>query len=171
MKILVTGPPGCGKTTLVKNVIASSKKKVGGIITEEIRCGGVRVGFKLIDLSTNSEGILSHVEQKKGPRVGKYRVNLPDLDDIGIKAIENAIEEGEVIVIDEIGPMELHSEKFIKTVEKAFDSGKDIIATIHFKSKHPFIEDLKKKSDVLYILNENNRNTIRKEIVRYLNED
>lgn len=164
MKVLITGLPGCGKTTLCRKIIQALKdKNICGILSEEIREGGERKGFKIIDIKTGAEGILAHVAQKEGPRVGKYRVNLGDVD-----KFSGAMEEGcDLIVIDEVGPMELHSEKFIRVVEVAFESGRSVIATIHYKSRHPLVEELKRRKDVIiYEINEANRNKVLEEILR-----
>lgn len=170
-KILITGPPGCGKTTLCTGVIDSIKRvyDVGGILSTEIREGRSRKGFKIIDVLTEEEGILAHVNQKTGPRIGKYRVNLHDLNEVGVGAISNAVEECDVVVIDEIGPMELKSDRFIEVVNDAFESEKCIIATIHFASKHPAVEDIKKREDAaIYRIDENNRDEVLNTIVELL---
>ncbi len=170
-KILITGPPGCGKTTLCTRAIDSIKGvcEVGGILSTEIREGRSRKGFKIIDILTKEEGILAHVNQRVGPRIGKYRVNLNDLDEVGVNAISSAVEKCDVVVIDEIGPMELCSEKFVDAVNNAFDSDKKIIATIHFRSKHPVIESIKKREDVAtYRIDENNRDEMLKTILDLL---
>ncbi len=170
-EILITGPPGCGKTTLCARAIDSIKgvRKVGGILSTEMREGASRVGFKIIDISTKGEGILAHVNQKTGPLVGKYRVNLEDLDGVGVNAIGSAVEKCDVVVIDEIGPMELCSDRFIEAVNNAFDSEKSVLATIHFRSKHPVIESLKAREDVaIYRIDENNRGEVLKTVVGLL---
>jgi nucleoside-triphosphatase len=150
-------------------VIRTVDRKFGGMFSAEIREGGIRRGFKIVDIATGKEGILAHVNQKTGPRLGKYRINLPGLEEIGVKAIESALAKCDITVIDEIGPMELKSEKFIKTVRKAFESERNIIATIHYKSRHSLVEEIKTRKDVIvYEINENNRDSVRKEIVERL---
>jgi nucleoside-triphosphatase len=170
-KILITGLPGCRKTTLCNRVIDSIKGvcKVGGILSTEIREGGSRKGFKIADILAEEEGILAHINQKTGPGVRKYRVNLNDLDKVGVNAISDAVENCDVVVIDEIGPMELCSNRFIEIVNDAFDSDKCIIATIHFRSKHPVVENLKRREGVaIYRLDENNRDEMLNMIVELL---
>lgn len=164
MKLLITGLPGCGKTTLCKKIIQAIKdKKICGILSEEIREGGERKGFKIIDLKTGAEGILAHVSQKEGPRVSKYRINLGDID----KFVSAIKDDCDLTVIDEIGPMELRSEKFIRVVEVAFESDRSVIATIHYKSKHPLVEELKRRKDVIiYEINQANRDKVLEEILR-----
>ncbi|NOZ76736.1 MAG: NTPase [Euryarchaeota archaeon] len=160
MKVLITGKPGCGKTTLCEKVVDAIKaagRPVGGMVSKEMREGRGRVGFKVIDVATGREGILAHTEGK-GPRLGKYRVNLHDLEDVGVGAMERAIDEGIFLVIDEIGPMELCSRRFIEIVERAFEADLDILATIHYRSRHPLVERLKgERENELMVMDEGNR--------------
>ena len=148
--LLLTGVPGVGKTTvLIKTVDALRAKgySVGGMISREAREGNVRVGFKIIDLTNSKHGWLAHVNQKTGPQVGKYHVNLEDLNAIGAEAIAKAVEKSDVIAIDEIGPMELFSQKFKQAVKQALESQKLILAIAHFKAKDPLITQAKQRQD------------------------
>jgi len=88
--LLITGSPGSGKTTVLLNAIEALKVRgysVGGMISREVRTCGTRVGFEILDLSNGRRGWLAHVNQKQGPRVGRYHVNLDDLNNIGARAI------------------------------------------------------------------------------------
>ncbi|PLV58659.1 NTPase [Thermotoga sp. KOL6] len=162
MIILITGRPGVGKTTLIKK-LARLLQNAGGFYTEEIREAGKRVGFKILTLD-GKEGLLARVGFPSVFRVGKYGVNLRDLEKIGVKALEKAIAEKDIVIIDEIGKMELFSDKFRQVVEKAFDSGKDVIATIK-KSKDNFLDKLKnKKGVIIFEMNEKNRDRLFDEI-------
>lgn len=69
--VFLTGEPGCGKTTAIKRTceILQMKMKIGGVVSGEIREGGVRVGFSLEDIMTHEKGILAHINQGEGPRV------------------------------------------------------------------------------------------------------
>jgi len=71
-----------------------------------------------------------------GPKVGRHRVHLADLEVVGARAIERAVREAELVVIDEVGPMELLSEEFVEAVEAALDSDKPILAVVHMRSEH-----------------------------------
>jgi nucleoside-triphosphatase len=112
---------------------------VGGIISGEIRRDAVRIGFSLEDLMTHQKGILARVDQREGPRVGKYRVNLLDIERVGVMAIRRAIAEADIVIVDELGPMELHSIPFIMAVEAAEASSKNLLATIHKRASHQII--------------------------------
>jgi len=142
--ILLTGPPRIGKTTLIMRVIEKIKnREVGGFYTEEIREKGIRKGFKILTLDGN-EGILSHVNYKGRFRVGKYSVNLIDLEEIGVKSILDSLEK-DIIVIDEVGKMELFSEKFKAVVLRAMDTGK-VLGTIKL-GRDEFTERIRMRKD------------------------
>ena len=148
--ILLTGLPGVGKTTVLIRVVEGLRANgitVGGIISNEVRENGIRMGFEISDLTNGKRGWLARVNQKSGPRFGRYRVSLEGLDKIGVEAIDRAIEKCEVIAIDEIGPMELYSYKFKLSAERALESKKFVLAVIHSKSKDPLIAMAKQRSD------------------------
>ncbi len=148
--LLITGSPAVGKTTVLMktvNVLKQRGYRVGGMISREVREGGTRVGFEILDLNNQKRGWLAHVNKKSGPRVGKYRVNLADLDDIGAGAIIYAVENCDVVAIDEVGPMELFSEKFRDAVRRALESPKLVMAVVHWKAQDRLINDAKKTKD------------------------
>ena len=137
-------------------------------MTEEIRKRGKRVGFKLENLETGEEGLLSHVNKCSGPRVGKYHVCIDQLDLFAPRAIESDIDDKELLVIDEIGPMELKSVKFLKSVEKSMEKDVDLLFTIHRKSDHPLLRKIRKEFKLLEITTDN-RNDIYNEIASVFN--
>jgi nucleoside-triphosphatase len=146
---LLTGSPGTGKTTVIRQAIAGSKVKAGGFYTEEIRSGGTRQGFRIITLD-GRDAILAHVDSHSRYRVSKYGVDVQNLDNVGVAAIIRAIDESDLIVIDEIGKMELFSPRFREAVLKAIDSGKKVLGTIML-SPHPFADDIKRHPEVKVI--------------------
>jgi len=148
--LFVTGQPGVGKTTVLLRVVDSLKAKgydVRGMISREVREQGTRVGFEIKDLYTGQKGWLSHVRQSSGPQVGKYRVNLEDLKNIGVNSILNATKNADVIVVDEIGPMELFSQDFKDAILQAVNSTKPVLGTIHFKAQNPLVNAIKARND------------------------
>ena len=148
--LLLTGNPGVGKTTVLMKVVKALKERgirVGGMISREVREGETRVGFEILDLSSGRRGWLAHVNQKNGPQVGKYRVNIGDLIAIGAQAILDAVENCDVIAIDEIGTMELFSGKFKEAVRKALGSRKLVVAIVHWKAQDALINEAKKRED------------------------
>ncbi len=168
MKIGVTGHPGVGKTTLVLRVMERVPLKCGGMITKEIRKIGRRVGFSVHDVLTGKEGVLAHIHLERGPRLGRYRINLRDLDEIGAAAIERALAECDLIVVDEVGPMELHSERFIRAVERALESDKHLLVTVHRASNHHLAYRIRHEVDHFFRLTATKRDRITEEIVGLL---
>ncbi len=162
MRIAVTGRPGIGKTTLCLKVYERlrGKKSVSGFITLEVREGGKRIGFKLHDLNSGEELWLAKVGEGF-PRVGKYVVFLSSID-VFAEKIEGY--DSDLIVIDEIGPMELKSERFVSAVDVLLECDKDLLVTVHYRSRHPLVERIKREF-LLYVLDEKNRDWVADKIV------
>jgi nucleoside-triphosphatase len=162
--LLLTGTPGVGKTTVLTKTVNALKEKdycVGGMISREVRENGVRVGFELLDLNSGKSGWLAHVNQKSGPHVGKYRVTMEDLNFIGAKAIEDAVEKCAIIAIDEIGPMELFSEKFKEATRKALEGNKPVVAVVHWKAHDKLINEAKSRHDSeIFTVTQQNRDKL-----------
>jgi len=161
--ILLTGPPGVGKTTLIMRVIEKIKnREIGGFYTEEIREKGVRTGFKILTLDGN-EGILSHVNYKGRFRVGRFRVNIDDLENIAVKSILDSLGK-DTIIIDEVGRMELVSEKFRDAVMRALDTGR-VLGTIRL-GRDEFTEKIRMRGDTeIIVVTFQNRDSLVSELV------
>jgi nucleoside-triphosphatase len=126
---LLTGRPGTGKTSLVKQAMAESDVNAGGFYTEEIRSQGIRVGFKLVTLD-GREAVLSHIDFDKRFRIGKYGVDINTLNEVGVSTIIKAAGHCDLVVVDEIGRMELLSEDFRNAVRDIICNGKRTLGTI-----------------------------------------
>lgn len=144
---------------------------VGGMISREVREGGARIGFEILDLSTNKRGWLAHVNLKVGPQVGKYRVNLEDLNNVGVEAILKAVKECDVVAVDEVGPMELFSEKFKQAVGLAVESTKLLIGVVHWKAKDKLIEAIKSREDAeMFTVTYENRSKLHRSVLEKAEE-
>jgi nucleoside-triphosphatase len=168
--LLLTSSPGVGKTTVLIKTVDSIKVKgisAGGMISREVRENNVRVGFEIIDLTNNRHGWLAHINQRTGPQVGKYHVNLEDLDNIGAKAISEAVEKCGVVAIDEIGPMELFSQKFKQAVKQALESKKIVLAVVHAKARDQLINEVKRRDDAeIFTVTLANRDSLPEELMK-----
>ena len=122
-------------------VIENIKERAGGFITREIREGGVRKGFKIVTLD-GDEALLAHVDISSPLRVGKYGVDKKAMEEKAVPSILKAMEEKDIIVIDEIGKMELFSESFKEALKKVLFSQKPVLGTITQKSL-PFSDYVK----------------------------
>ena len=139
--ILLTGRPGVGKTTIIRDIAEQLGDVAGGFYTAEVRESGRRRGFRIVTLDGN-EGILSHVDIEGPPRVGKYGVNLGDLEEIGVAALLRAMDEDSCVVVDEIGKMELSSQPFRNAIVAAVEGDSLVVGTV-MKSRNPWVDDLK----------------------------
>ena len=166
--IFITGKPGCGKTTLIKEILKELKIPAQGFFTEEIREKGKRVGFKIKTLN-QKEGILAHKDLKSQFRVSKYGVNLKDLEEIGVKELEKGLEKEHLLIVDEIGKMELFSQRFKDIILRSLESKNKVLGTIMIK-ENPFSKKIKKRSDTkIFYLAPENKKMIKKEILEILN--
>ena len=143
---LLTGRPGIGKTSIIKQAVAGMKSKAGGFYTEEIRSRGVREGFRLVTLD-GRRAILAHIDIHSQYRVSKYGVDIDILDGVGVSALHQAAEECDLVVIDEIGKMELFSANFREAVLHIIDSGKKVLGTIML-SPNPWADAIKRQPQV-----------------------
>ena len=142
--IFLTGKPSSGKTTVIKKVIDSLVVPANGFYTEEERVEGRRVGF-LIKTLEGKKAYLAHQDIKSKFRVGKYGVSIENIDNIAVPSIMP--QDGNVIILDEIGKMECYSELFKKTAKTALDSSNVVIGTITFGGSG-FIPEVKKRNDI-----------------------
>ncbi|MDX1610836.1 MAG: NTPase [Candidatus Thermoplasmatota archaeon] len=150
-KIGITGMPSVGKTQTILKIIEKLEAKetiVGGMVTESIEEHGQRKGFLIEDWLTKETDTLAHVDFDTDVRVGKYGVDMDVLEKIGVAAILSAIEEAEVIIVDEVGKMEMESPAFCDAVKAALDSDKSMIMTLHKKSRNPLLQDIRRRDDI-----------------------
>jgi nucleoside-triphosphatase len=163
-KILLTGLPGCGKTTAVIQIIENiDTKKVAGFYTKEIRENNIRKGFSWTRLD-GVTGILAHVNIKSPRKVGKYGVDISRFEKSIVPVLDINSSEAELFVIDEIGKMECFSKKFVAVVLRLFASDKSVLATVARKGGG-LISEAKNFPDVrLFNLTAQNHDKITAEI-------
>ena len=165
---LLTGKPGTGKTSLVKQAIAGMQGSAGGFYTEEIRSQGVRKGFRLVTLDGQSV-TLAHTDIDSPYRVSKYGVDIDSLEQVGVSALHRAAQECDLVVIDEIGKMELFSNDFREAVLLTIDSGKRVLGTIML-NPHPWADTIKSKPQVhLLTVTRASYQQVLDELLRWLN--
>jgi nucleoside-triphosphatase len=147
-RILLEGRPGSGKTTVaarLAELLAERRVEVRGFVTHEIRDRGRRVGFA-VETVEGERATLAHVTFKGALRVGKYGVDLDAFERVALPALAYPPVRG-VVVIDELGKMELASDRFRDAVSQLFERAVDLVATVHV-FRHPFTDALKRRPDV-----------------------
>jgi len=140
-KILITGLPRSGKSTLILKLIEFIKTQgipTKGFLTPEIRKDSQRIGFDVLDIATEERVKLARIgNYKTTHKLGKYNVFIKEFEKIIINLKKIKIQNGELLIIDEIGKMELFSSKFQNLIKTIFSSHISILATIGLKLQHP----------------------------------
>ena len=173
--LLLTGRPGVGKTTrmgtsdVIQAVAEALGDRAGGFYTEEIRGTGKRTGFRLVTLD-GQEAVMSHVNLRgQGrPRVGRYGVDVGAIERVGVAALRQAMQERRIVVVDEIGKMELFCGPFKDVVLQAVGGPYTVIATAMAKP-NPWVAGLLCLPQVeVWEVTTKNRNEMTEKVLRWL---
>ncbi|MBO7351374.1 MAG: NTPase [Candidatus Methanomethylophilaceae archaeon] len=172
IKIGITGLPGSGKTYALLRVIEMLKEEelsIGGMVDEPIEEGRKKTGFTVRNLLTDEKAVFASTEIESKVVVGKLGVDLSKLEEVGVKALKEAIDKCDIIVIDEVGKMEVESEAFVEAVKETLDADKPMIITLHKKSRNPLLQDIRRRDDVRILeVTPTNRNILPYKIVRLM---
>lgn len=161
---LLTGPPGCGKTTVLRRVIELlGDLRPAGFYTEEIRERGRRVGFRAAGLN-GGEAILAHVDLVSNLRVGKYGVNPAALAPLIASELRRPPAAVDLFVVDEIGTMECYSADFVAAVRRLLEATSPLLATVTLR-QGGFPGEVKARPDVeLFFVSPANRDRLPAEL-------
>ncbi|HKM09234.1 MAG TPA: NTPase [Candidatus Methanomethylophilaceae archaeon] len=172
IKIGITGLPGAGKTYVLQKVIEMLEENgltIGGMINDAIGDGRHKTGSSVRDLVTGQSEVFASVDIESRIKHGKLGVDIEALERVGVGAIRRASEECDVIVIDEVGKMEVESPAFIKAVKDSLEVGKPMIITIHKKSRNPLLQDIRRRDDIRILeVTPTNRNLLPYKIIRLI---
>ena len=163
-KIGVSGLPRSGKSAVMTKVVSmladerldemrargddvEAAKLLGGMRCEPVSENGERVGFKCVNFQTGEEAIMAHKSIDSRMRVLGYGIDTEALESIAVPAIQEAMDDYEVLVIDEIGKFSVESEAFVEIVRKAMEVDKPTLVTLHKKSRHPLLQDIRRRDD------------------------
>ena len=163
-KIGITGLPRSGKSAVMEKVVSmladerveemrargddvQAAKLLGGMRCEPLVENGERVGFKCINYQTGEEAVMAHKNIDSRTRVLGYGIDPEALDRVAVPAIQEAMDDYEVIVIDEIGKFSVESEAFVESVRKDMEVHKPTLVTLHKKSRHPLLQDIRRRDD------------------------
>jgi len=170
--VIITGPPRSGKSTSIQRVLLLLKQEnvnVGGILTPEVKRNEQRVGFDLFDILTHEVYPLARREEKPtvhpSPRIGPYSVIMNSLNVHAVNALQDALSKADIIIVDEIGKMELLSSGFVEVLRNIINSPKPLIGTVGWGIRHKLVDILLTRLDTEIIqLTPLNRNGLPQEI-------
>ncbi len=173
--IFISGPPGSGKSTLLMDIVKDLERhgyRIRGILCPEVRIHGRRWGFKVVVYPEGDEEILASIEIRRGPRVSKYGVNIVGFERVGVGALRVALEDPDVdiVIVDEIGKMELFSEGFRSVILSLLNSDKIIIGVLG-RVRDPLVYSIKRRRDTKIFelsrgMDNASRSKLRKQIVK-----
>lgn len=145
LRVLIEGRPAVGKTTVARRLAAllrEARVPLAGFVTEEVREGGRRVGF-VAETFDGTHAVLAHVGLPGPARVGKYGVDVAGFEKLALPALTSP-PRGGVVLIDELGKMELASKAFRAAVSRLLEEPVALVATVHV-ARHPFTDALKRR--------------------------
>ncbi|HEY3208720.1 MAG TPA: NTPase [Actinomycetota bacterium] len=170
-RLLLEGRPGIGKTTVIRRLVELLRERdfpLRGFTTEEIRDGRRRIGFEA-ETVLGQRAVLAHIDLPGPPRVGKYGVDLPAFEKVVLPVLRRP-KVGGVVVIDELGKMELASARFREEITGLLDREVSVVATVHVY-RHPYTEALKARPDVEVIrVNARNRDALPARLLERLSQ-
>ena len=163
-KIGITGLPRSGKSVVLHKIVdmileerreelrskgedPDNYNLVGGVLTEAIVENGERVGFKCVNYQTGESATIAHRDIDSRMRVLGYGLDMLELERVGVPAVEQAKDLYEVIIVDEVGKFTVESEEFVRTVRAAIEEDKPSLLTLHKKSRHPLLQDIRRRDD------------------------
>ncbi len=188
--LLITGAPGVGKTTLLKElvkILETSDTDFKGFLTIEVRdIKGSRIGFNLIPL--NLKDSLKeipfarkprYIAELRGPKIERFGSYLVDVS-VFSKFIDSLWSElrsssGDlVVIIDEIAPMELKADNFREFIKwLIYESSFPLVATVKEKGRGLILK-LKEEFPVIHIkrkLSEDEKRIILKNLLEVIGKE
>jgi nucleoside-triphosphatase len=165
--VLLTGPPGCGKTTAILGLVERlAGLRLAGFYTQEVREKGQRVGFEAVGLSSGHKTVLAHIRSSSRVRVGRYGVEPEALSDLVDAELDRADDDVDLLVLDEIGKMELLCPAFVAIVARLLDGSVPVVASVAARGGG-LIAGVKERPDVQVIkLTADNRDGLPAELGR-----
>jgi len=163
--VIITGRPGVGKTTLVKRVLERLREKRAvfvGFYCPEVRLGGRRVGFRIESIDGKASAWLARIDGCDGPRVGRY-TTCSEAERVAEESLRD-LEKADLIVIDEIGPMELRLPGIRRSIIRAISSGKPGVFVAHYRLSDPEITPILRSLGYWFEVSPLNRDSLVSEV-------
>ncbi len=168
--LLLTGSPGCGKTTVLQQVAEHlGDRRLAGFLTLELREHGQRVGFEAVGLG-GRRVILAHVRYRSLVSVGRYGVEPDRLVPLIEEELNRPLGTVDAFLIDEIGKMECHCPQFVTTMRRLLGEQTPVVATVALRGGG-FIGEVKNRPDVQVVeVTRGNRDTLPGQIAAWVKQ-
>lgn len=176
--VLVTGQPNSGKTFLVKKITEALLKhsvSISGFYTDEVLHAGKRIGFDVVTIPGGRRGVLARKSKQgkyaKFPRVGAYSVDVDSFENLALPALEPA-DPSTILVVDEIGRMELKSTRFKDTIDRILnDPQRRVFGAITapiYGHRVPFCDSITERTNDVetHRIKKSNRDQVREMLLR-----
>ena len=175
LKIGISGLFGMDKTeSLLKiiNMLNEENISVGGMLTEPIMEDNRIVGYQVMNWRTKEKAILAHLHLDTPVNIDGYFVDIDNLEEVGVKAIEDAALRDDVILVDEAGKMHVESQRFNEVVKAAMELDKPLILTFHKKSRNPLLQDVRRRDDIrIFELTEINKGILPHKVIELIKDE
>ena len=157
VKVAISGQPGTGKSETVLKIaeMVSDHYTIGGFTTHVRDEDGDMVELTLRDYSTGEEALAASVRWDVEPRVpGRtpeatpLGIRLDTVNRIAAGSVLRAIEENDLILIDEVGKLVSESKEFAEALDDALECGKPMLITMHKRSRNPLLQSIRKRDDL-----------------------
>jgi len=152
-KILLTGRPRCGKSSLIQNILSRFELPLGGFAMQRLTKTGKTWAFRLLDLT--EESYASHQESDKlfddiaiyMSVPGKWQGNIKVFNGKGSNALEKCLGGNQLVIMDELGIFERDALAFQASVFKILNSSLPVLGVLKDKS-NPFLDNIRNHPDV-----------------------
>lgn len=165
--IFISGSIKIGKTSVVNRVLEQlGQVKIGGFKTVPIFENGIRKGFAMESFDGQKK-IFAHTDLQSTLKFDIYKYDVSVFDNFGALLLEEALKNGEFIVIDEIGVMEKQTKTFKNSILQCLAAQQPVLGAFQKRAVW-FLDILKKRQDTkVFFVEEDNRDVIHEEIISY----
>lgn len=191
MKIFLQGPSSIGKSTLLLRCLKNYHKRFGGFVTQRMVEGGETRAFCLTPAAKASEPTIPYRTDAKNIFLfrslsGWVRNDIVFED--AVRALKQDIERNHLLVLDEIGGVELSLPVFREMLFKLILSDRPLLGVVkslgnrtalaenvviesdQFRWYSILLENIRKHSDgMLLTLNRENRGEVEEIVMDFLN--
>lgn len=166
--IFLTGEKGVGKSTIWRKILTETGLKYSGFVTKNFEIEGVQKGAYIHALKSCAPELIDDNNQIIGIRISHQKmIHLTEtFEKFGVEILHDAMTNGDVIFMDELGRLENDAVHFKQTVMEGLDSGARVLGVLQ-DTPSDFLEEIKAREDVVVCtVTKDNRNILCKEILQ-----